>query len=88
MAVVEKPGVVAAPPRRPAASVPRRVFGWFKRHFLSLSISAALLWVVGIPVVFVLIFSFLSGNPVVPGHFTLNNYQRAYGNPLTYSAFW
>jgi iron(III) transport system permease protein len=51
-----------------------------------MGISAALLWVVGIPIIFVLVFSFLDGNPVLPGSFTLDNYTRAYGNPRTYSA--
>ena len=62
------------------------MIAWIRRHLLSFTITSALLWVVGIPILFVLVFSFLDGNPVFPGNFTLANYQHAYGNPRTYSA--
>ena len=58
----------------------RRLGWWIRRHLLSLSITAALLWVVGIPVIFVIVFSFLDGTPVAPGNVTLDNYRAAYGN--------
>lgn len=88
MAVVEaRDPVNAVPPRRPEAGATSRAFTWLKRRLLSLSISAALLWVVGIPIVFVVVFSFLDGTPVTPGSLTLENYTRAYGNSLTYTAF-
>jgi len=62
------------------------VRAWIRAHLLSVSISAALLWVVGIPIVFVTVFSFLDGNPVAPGNLTLDNYAKAYGNPQTFTA--
>src|SRR5262245_10463676 len=73
-------------PPAPQPSRSSRAIAWAKRHFLSFTISSALLWVVGIPILFVLVFSFLDGNPVLPGNFTLDNYRQAYGNPRTYSA--
>lgn len=74
---VRKPG--------PASRV-SRVWAWLRQRLLSLSISAALLWVVGIPLVFVIMFSFRDGTPVEPGNLTFDNYTQAYGNPQTFSA--
>ena len=49
-------------------------------------ITAALLWIVGAPIIFLLSFSFRSGSVITPGGFTLANYQAVYANPLTYTA--
>lgn len=86
MAVHTSQRPVESRPSRTPVSPPARFAGWLKRHFLSLSISAALLWVVGIPIVFVVVFSFLDGTPVAPGNFTVENYSRAYGTPQLFSA--
>src|SRR5437870_2663600 len=55
-------------------------------HHLAFLITAALLWIVGAPIIFLLSFSFRSGSVITPGGFTLANYQAVYTNPLTYSA--
>lgn len=64
----------------------RRAADWVRGNYLAVLIAAALLWVVGVPIVSVITFSFRSGTPVTPGAFTLQNYVDAYGNPQTMPA--
>jgi len=60
-----------------------RCWRWVKDSYLAIGISAALLWVVGVPLLSVITFSFRDGTPIAPGQFTLQNYRDAYLNPLT-----
>ncbi len=64
-----------------------RVAQWIRRRALAITMTAILLWIIGIPLVSVILYSFREGSPVAPGAFTLQNYERAYNNPQTYSAF-
>ena len=45
---------------------------------------AILLWLIAIPLLQMLVNSFRTGHPAVPGPFTIKNYLAAYGTPLTY----
>lgn len=45
---------------------------------------AILLWLIAIPLFQMLVNSFRTGHPAVPGPFTVKNYLAAYGTPLTY----
>ena len=45
---------------------------------------AILLWLIAIPLLQMLVNSFRTGHPAVPGPFTVKNYLAAYGTPLTY----
>ena len=79
----------------PGASLPRptlsaglagpvaRVWDWVKGHYLTILISLGLLWVVAVPILSVINFSFRDGTPAAPGGLTLQNYRDAYGNPAT-----
>lgn len=76
-----------APPRPgPPRPVGSRALRWAKDHGLTLGIIAALLLVVGAPILFSIDMSFREGTPANPGLLTLENYRRAYGNPQTASA--
>jgi iron(III) transport system permease protein len=66
--------------------LPLRVWSWIRSNYLAVLIALALLWVVGVPIVSVINFSFRDGTPAAPGGFTLDNYRHAYGNPQTGSA--
>ncbi|HEX9741247.1 MAG TPA: iron ABC transporter permease [Nitrospiraceae bacterium] len=48
----------------------------------------ALLWLIIFPIGQMVVHSFRSGHPAVPGPFTLDNYITAYSNPLTYRMMW
>lgn len=63
-----------------------RAWSWIRSHYLALLIAIALLWVVGVPILSVINFSFRDGSPADPGGFTLENFRRAYGNPQTLPA--
>jgi iron(III) transport system permease protein len=60
-----------------------RCWRWVKDSYLAIGISAALLWVVGVPLLSVITFSFRDGTPIAPGQLTLQNYRDAYLNPQT-----
>ncbi|MDQ1628209.1 MAG: iron(III) transport system permease protein [Actinomycetota bacterium] len=72
-----------APSVRPAGEGVLRGWNWIKDHYLAAVISLALLWVVGVPILSVINFSFRDGTPAAPGSLTLQNYRDAYGNPQT-----
>jgi iron(III) transport system permease protein len=55
-------------------------------HGFTLAVLVVLLFVVGIPLLFMLNLSLREGTPATPGELTLDNYRRAYGNPRTGSA--
>ena len=90
MAVIEKaPAPEEAPRSQPQERLVDgvfRVWGWVRNNYLAVLISLALLWVVGVPIISVITFSFRDGTPVTPGNFTLDNYVNAYGNPQTLPA--
>lgn len=71
---------VSRPPVR------KRLWGWFKENYVTVGGTIFLLWVVVIPIGFLIIFSFRGGSPVAPGDFTLEHYQTVYGSSLTYEA--
>jgi iron(III) transport system permease protein len=60
-----------------------RLWYWARNNYLVVAITLMLLWVVGIPILSVIGFSFRDGTPVAPGAWTLQNYRDAYGNPQT-----
>ncbi|HKD98491.1 MAG TPA: iron ABC transporter permease [Micromonosporaceae bacterium] len=79
-----------APEQLPVAPRERRerrwmwaVVEWLRDHWLSIAIAGALLWVIGIPLLSAISYSFRTGSPADPGGFTLQNYKDAYANPLT-----
>ncbi len=63
-----------------------RAWDWLRGNYLAVLIALALLWVVAIPIVSVVNFSFRDGTPAAPGDFTLQNYRDAYGNARTLPA--
>jgi iron(III) transport system permease protein len=65
-----------------------KLWYWARNNYLAVAITLMLLWVVGIPILSVIGFSFRDGTPVAPGNFTLQNYRDAYGNPQTAPALW
>ncbi len=64
----------------------RQVRDLFQEHALAFGTTALLLWVVGAPILFLVVSSFRKGNAIEPGEFTLNNYATVYLSPLTYPA--
>lgn len=70
----------------PGAERAHTVWSWVRANYLALLIALALLWVVAIPILSVINFSFRDGTPAIPGGFTLDNYRAAYGNPRTMPA--
>jgi iron(III) transport system permease protein len=75
-----------ARPTQPLADLVLRGWSWVRSNYLALLIGLTLLWVVAVPIVSVINFSFRDGTPAVPGGFTLDNYRHAYGNPQTIPA--
>lgn len=67
-------------------SLLRRLWELVKHHYLAALITLGLLWVVGVPILSVINFSFRDGTPAAPGSLTLQNYRDAYGNPQTLPA--
>jgi iron(III) transport system permease protein len=62
------------------------VWFWLRGHALLVTILVILLLMVGVPLFFTLNMSVHDGTPALPGNFTLENYKRAYSNPLTWSS--
>jgi iron(III) transport system permease protein len=67
-------------------SLANRATRWLRDNLFTIGVIAALLLVVGIPLLFLLDMSFRAGTPANPGDATLINYQHVYGNPQTGSA--
>lgn len=63
-----------------------RFANWLKAHYVSLGAAIVLSWIVVIPLVYLMIFSFRSGSPAVPEDWTVRNYRAVYANPLTYES--
>jgi iron(III) transport system permease protein len=63
-----------------------RVRAWVYAHGFSIAVLLVLLFIVGIPLLFMIDLSFRDGTPATPGQLTLDNYRRAYGNPQTVTA--
>jgi iron(III) transport system permease protein len=70
--------------RRPPDS--SRFATWFRDHWISLAAAAVLVWIVIVPLVYLIIFSFRSGSAVAPGDWTLANYVFVYTSNLTHQA--
>jgi iron(III) transport system permease protein len=69
-----------------AAEALSRPLEWVRNNYLAVLIAVVLVWVVGVPILSVVNFSFRDGTPAAPGNLTLQNYLNAYGNPLTMPA--
>lgn len=63
-----------------------RFVAWLRDHWISLAAAAVLIWIVIVPLVYLIIFSFRSGTAAAPGDWTLANYTFVYTNNLTYEA--
>ena len=76
----------------PAASGSRgvldgsRFMTWFRDYWISVAAAAVLVWIVVVPLVYLIIFSFRSGTAAAPGDWTLANYAYVYTSSLTYEA--
>ena len=74
-----------------ASSIPRpldssRLVTWVRDYWISAAAAAVLVWIVVIPLVYLIIFSFRSGTAAAPGDWTLANYIFVYTSHLTYEA--
>ena len=70
--------------RRPLDS--SRFVTWFRDYWISVAAAAVLVWIVVIPLVYLIIFSFRSGTAAAPGDWTLSNYIFVYTSHLTHEA--
>lgn len=59
---------------------------WVRKNGFSVAVGALLLWLIAAPLTFLINMSFRRGNPANPGEFTLSNYDRVYGQSITYTA--
>lgn len=59
---------------------------WLADNAFTIGVLIVLVFVVGIPLLYMLNLSFRDGTPAIPGNLTLDNYRRAYGNSQTPSA--
>lgn len=59
---------------------------FFQDNSFPLIITALLLWIVGAPIVFLLMLSIRTGTPANPGDFTLANYAAVYASARTWPA--
>ena len=81
----ERTPAAAAVPGRPRRSA-AWIWRWLRDNYLAVGITVVLLWVVGIPLLSAVTFSFRDGSPIAPGNWTLDNYRTAYVSPQTASA--
>jgi iron(III) transport system permease protein len=63
-----------------------RFVTWFRDYWISVAAAAVLVWIVVIPLVYLIIFSFRSGTAAAPGDWTLANYIYVYTSQLTHQA--
>jgi len=65
---------------------------WFRQvlgpNLFFIFIVLVLLWLILFPIGQMILNSFRTGHPAVPGPFTLQNYLVAYTSPLTYRMMW
>jgi iron(III) transport system permease protein len=59
---------------------------WFRDYWITVTAAAVLVWIVVIPLVYLIIFSFRSGTAAAPGDWTLANYIYVYTSNLTHQA--
>lgn len=59
---------------------------WIREHWISIAAALILIWIVVVPLVYLIIFSFRSGTAAAPGDWTLHNYALVYARSLTYEA--
>lgn len=69
-----------------ASHSPTGILSQLRDHWISLAAAAFLIWIVIVPLVYLMIFSFRSGTAAAPGDWTLNNYILVYTSALTYEA--
>jgi iron(III) transport system permease protein len=86
MTATQQPVVSGPQPGQTLTGFAFRAWDWARANYLAIFIALALLWVVAIPIVSVINFSFRDGTPALPGGLTLQNYRDAYGNPQTLPA--
>ena len=75
---------IASGMRRPMGGA--RAAAWFRDHWISLAAAAVLIWIVVIPLIYLIIFSFRSGTAAAPGDWTLANYALVYTSKMTHAA--
>lgn len=63
-----------------------RAKSWIREHWISIVTALVLAWVVVVPLVYLIVFSFQSGTAAAPGDWTLENYILVYARSLTYEA--
>ena len=63
-----------------------RLGSWLRDHWISLTAAAVLAWIVVVPLVYLIIFSFRSGTAAAPGDWTLQNYVLVYTSAMTWAA--
>jgi iron(III) transport system permease protein len=63
-----------------------RLVSWIREHWISVAAAVVLAWIVVVPLVYLIIFSFRSGTAAAPGDWTLQNYALVYTSRLTYQA--
>lgn len=71
---------------RPASLNVSGIATWFRDHWISLASAAVLIWIVIVPLIYLMTFSFRSGTAAAPGDWTLHNYVQVYTSAMTYEA--
>jgi ABC-type Fe3+ transport system, permease component len=64
-----------------------RFVTWFRDYWISVTAAAVLSWIVIVPLVYLIVFSFRSGTAAAPGDWTLANYVFVYSSKMTHEAF-
>ena len=59
-----------------------RAVAWLRDHWISIVTALVLSWIVVVPLVYLIIFSFQSGTAAAPGDWTLQNYITVYARKL------
>lgn len=65
---------------------PARVGSFVRDHWIAVLGTVVLVWLVVIPLIYLITFSFRAGSPAQPTQWTLDNYRLVYGNSITYEA--
>ncbi len=63
-----------------------RFVTWFRDYWITVTAAAVLVWIVVIPLAYLIVFSFRSGTAAAPGDWTLANYVYVYTSNLTHQA--
>ncbi len=63
-----------------------RFVTWFRDYWISVTAAAVLAWIVIVPLVYLIVFSFRSGSAAAPGDWTIANYALVYTSKMTHEA--